>query len=48
MGPIKLIKQLEGLVQELEALQELQGQLEESQSEECQEGEVADLEGDSI
>ena len=48
VGPIRLIRQLEGLVQELEALQELQGQLEESQSEERQEGEVADLEGDSI
>lgn len=48
MGPIRLIRQLEGLVQELEALQELQGQLEESQSEECLEVVVADLEGDSI
>ena len=48
MGPIRLIRQLGGLVQELEALQEPRDQLEESQSEECQEVEVADLEGDSI
>ncbi len=45
MGPIRLIRQLERLVQELEALQELQGQLEESQSEECPEVKEADLEG---